>query len=207
MPKTLLTALALTAMVALCVACSDDDTSNTNNNNGNNNNNNNSAVDQGVADTGPAADSGPRVCDTTALLPADNAVGDFARSGQVQVAVNGKQLQDLINGGSEKYEKNSFKCMSLATYASATKKHKVEVWLFNQTGAAGAAAAYKATEHPDDQAISPAVGDAARENTKLLFEYTADLRKGAYVARVKIDDKAGAADGPLFLKALAAAIK
>jgi len=161
----------------------------------------NRAFDQG------AADASPRVCDATALLPGDNAVGDFVREGAVKVAVTAKQLQDLIDGGSDKYEKNHFKCMSLVRYRSASRTHRVEVWVFNQTDAAGARAAYEATRDPDDVALSPPLGDAARENKKLLFEYTADLRKGAHLVRVKIDQKQGAPDGPRFLKAVAQAMQ
>ena len=158
-----------------------------------------------VADKAIAADTGkPATCGTSAYLPADGKIGDFKRTASPKAAANGKQLKDLIDGGSEKYEKNSFVCMSLVSYASATTSYKIEIWLFDQTDAAGAKAAYAATKHPDDADLSPTVGDASRQNSKLLFEYTADMIKGKYLARVKVDDKKGAADGLAAIKAVAA---
>ena len=163
--------------------------------------------DKGVADKA-LADQGPvATCGTSKYLPADKAVGDFTRDGAVKAAADGKGLQVLINGGSEKYEKNKFNCMVLAKYKSATVKHTVEVWLFDQTDAAGNKAAYDASKHPDDVDITPVIGDAARENSKLLFDYTADMRLGQHLARIKIDDKAEKGDGPKFLEAILKAIK
>ena len=160
-----------------------------------------------IADKAPA-DSSTASCDTKKLLPADGTVGDF-KLDKVEAAVNGKELQALINGGSEKYEKNSFKCMVKSTYksTSATKKYLIEIWIFDQTDAAGAKAAYVASKHSDDADISPTIGDASRENLKLLYDYTADMRQGKYLARIKIDDKAAKADGPVALKAIEALIK
>ncbi len=163
-------------------------------------------ADSGAADKAKAADQSSASCGTKKLLPADAAVGDF-KLDKVEAAANGKGLQALINGGSEKYEKNKFSCMVKATFKSATKKHSVEIWLFDQTDAGGAKAAYDASKHPDDADITPTIGDASRENAKLLFEYTADMRLGKYLARVKIDDKAAKADGPLALKAMETLIK
>lgn len=187
-PPALAAALAL--LLGLTAACSDDTTG---------------GQDFGAPDRG-TADAAPPTCGTTAYLPADSAVGDFKQSAAVKVAATGKQLQDLINGGSEKYQKNGFSCMALAVYQSASASHGVEVWLFDQGSAAGAKAAFEATKNPDDTPISPTLGDESRENKKLLAEYTADMRKGRYLARVKIDDKTGAADGPKVLKVIADAL-
>lgn len=163
-------------------------------------------ADSGAADKAKAADQSTATCGTQKLLPADGTVGDF-KLDKMEAAADGKGLQALINGGSEKYEKNKFACMVRATFKSATKKHGIEIWIFDQTDAAGAKAAYDASEHSDDADISPTIGDASRENAKLLFEYTADMRLGKYLARVKIDDKAAKADGPTALKAMETLIK
>jgi hypothetical protein len=163
-------------------------------------------VDSSVADKAKAVDQSTATCGTKKLLPADGTVGDF-KLDKVEAAADAKGLQALINGGSEKYEKNKFTCMVKATFKSASKKHGIEIWLFDQTDAAGATAAYDASKHPDDADISPTIGDASRENAKLLFEYTADMRLGKYLARVKIDDKAAKADGPTTLSAMEKTIK
>ena len=196
MKKARLLCLVSTLSLTLA-ACSDDTDSNKDKG---------TVKDTGVADKAVTADTSSATCETQKLLPADGAVGDF-KLDKALAAQNGKELQALINGGSEKYEKNSFKCMVKATFKSATKKHVMEIWLFDQTDAAGAKAAYDASQHPDDADISPTIGDASRENLKLLFEYTSDMRLGQYLARVKIDDKAAGADGPLALKAIEALIK
>ncbi len=166
------------------------------------------SVDKSVPKETAPADLSTAKCGTKALLPADATIGDF-KLDKVEAAADAKGLQALINGGSEKYEKNKFKCMVKAVYKSPTKtkKYTIEVWLFDQTDAAGAKAAYDASKHPDDADITPTIGDASRENLKLLFEYTADMRKGQYLARIKIDDKTAKADGPLTLKEIAKAIK
>ena len=152
------------------------------------------------------ADKSTATCETKKLLPADSSVGDF-KLDKVEAAQNSKELQALINGGSEKYEKNKFKCMVKATFKSITKKYIIEIWLFDQTDAAGAKAAYDASKNSDDADITPTIGDASRENLKLPFDYSADMRLGQYLARIKIDDNTAKADGPLALKAIETLIK
>lgn len=185
--------LCLAALLALA-GCSDD-------------------ANGGKQDSGPGTtdsvngkDTSAATCATKKLLPADGKVGDFKLQ-KTEAADDGKSLQALINGGSDKYERNKFKCMVKAAFASATKKHKIEVWIFDQTDSASAKKAYDDSKHADDADLATTLGDASRENTKLLFEYTADMLQGKYVVRIKIDDKKEAADGPLMLKEVEAAIK
>jgi hypothetical protein len=155
----------------------------------------------------------PPECVADTLLPADGAVGDLKASGTAKTALNKKALEDLINGGSEKYTANRFACLALLTYTSAAKGYKdFEVRLFDQTDAAGAQAAYKASAPVGAVDISPTIGDASREDVNTVARvYTGGMRKGKYVARVQAEDAAdpnnAKADVQAMLKAIAAAIK
>jgi hypothetical protein len=155
----------------------------------------------------PTADAAPAPCSSIALLPADNAVGDFTREGTPQEASTEKGLFDLIDGGAEKYIQNKWVCLAMVSYKSATAAHTLEARLFDQTDAAGATAAYTATGSVDDVDITPVIGDAARGHENAVSDlYQADMRKGKYLARVIADKAAGKDDALSLLKAIAAAV-
>jgi hypothetical protein len=155
----------------------------------------------------PTPDAAGTPCSSTALLPADNAVGDFTRDGAPQEADTEKKLFDLINGGAEKYTQNKWVCLAMVSYKSATAAHTIEARLFDQTDAAGATAAYTATGTVDDVDITPVIGDAARGHENTVSDlYQADMRKGKYLARVLADKAAGKDDALSLLKATAAAV-
>jgi hypothetical protein len=165
-------------------------------------------------DTGPgkdviiAGEAKPSDCATKAYVPADSKVGDYKLEGAIAFASDGASLKALIDGGSEKYEQNKFSCMSLAKYKSASKSVTVELWLFDQTDSAGATAAMGAVVGPDDTDLSPVLGDAAKENLKLPFGYTAIFRKGKVLGRVILAEKKteGQADALSLLTATAGAV-
>jgi len=182
-------ALCIPALFAL--ACSDDDKGN-----------NNGTIDGGGPDQA-VADMTPAKCGTSAVLPADSAVSGYKKKGAHKAAATGKQLDLLINGGSEKYKTNNFSCMVEAYYTDATGKITAKVWIFDQTDATGAAGAFAKVVSSDYTDITPTVGDASKENLKLLVDYEAFMRKGKYLAHVSIDDKTKSADGQAFLKAIA----
>ena len=181
------------AVVLLAAGCSDD---------------NGTKPDSSVVPDGPGSSDGPQACQVTALLPADNTVGDFAQDGSPQTAGDLTELTALINGGSEKYTQGGkFVCMALATYKSATKTHTLELWLFDETDTAGAEVAYTATLHPDDQDTSPTIGDASRgHENSIAGIYQADMRKGRYLARVIADAIAGKDDAINVLRTVAGGI-
>lgn len=162
----------------------------------------------GKADKGGGAGDAPKSCSATPLLPADNAVGDFAQDGSPQQARDLTELTALINGGAEKYtQTNKFACMAWVKYKSGTQSHTLEVRLFDETDQAGADAAYQATQNPDDQDITPAIGDAARGHENVVSGiYQADMRKGQYLARIIADQTAGEYDALEMLRAIAGAI-
>jgi hypothetical protein len=165
-------------------------------------------------DKGPAQDvtvpkeAAPASCVTTAYAPASDKVGDYKLDGAIKIAADSTALKDLIDGGSEKYEQNKFVCMSLAKYTSASKSVSVELWIFDQTDVGGATAAMGAVVGPDDTDLAPVLGDAAKENLKLPFGYTAIFRKGKVLGRVILEkDKAiGQADALALLQAAVAAV-
>jgi hypothetical protein len=178
--RTPLLSLFLSSLL-LCSACSDDTTQ----------------KDSGTQDIGT-----PASCGTSAYLPADSAVGDF-KKGTIKAADTGKRLDDLIDGGSEKYKTNNFKCMVQVIYESGSKSYEIKVWLFDQTDATGASGAYTASGSGSFTDITPTVGDASREDLTLPLDYLADMRKGQYLARVQIDDNSAKDDGRAMIKAIA----
>jgi len=178
----------LVILLLALAACSDD---------------NGKTPDQGPADQGPAA------CTAKAQLPANGAVGDFNQQKAPDLAANLTDLTALIDGGSEKYTQGGkFVCMAWVKYASGTKAHTLEAWLFDQTDASGAEGAYTNTKNPDDQNLSPVIGDAARGHENAISDiYQADMRKGQYLIRVIADKVAGKDDAVAMLIAIAGIIK
>ena len=154
-------------------------------------------VDQAVADMTVAT------CGTSAFLPADGKVSGYKQKSTPKAAATGAQLNLLINGGSEKYKTNKFSCMVEAFYTDAGGKITAQIWIFDQTDAAGATGAFTAVISTDYTDITPALGDAGKENLQLLADYLGLVRKGKYVVRVSLDDKAKAANGRALLKAIA----
>lgn len=185
--------VAIAAVALALAACSDD---------------NGSKTDGKVPDSTVQSDA-PVVCTVDALLPKNNTVGDFVEDGAPQTADNLTALTALIDGGSEKYTQGGkFVCMALQKYKSATKTHGLELWLFDQTDTAGATAAYANTSNPDDQDLTPTIGDASRGHENAIAGiYQADMRKGQYLARVIADAVAGKDDALALLTALASAIQ
>jgi hypothetical protein len=157
-------------------ACSDD--------NGQKSDNGSTKTDGGG--TGACEDT--KTCGTTDLLPADNAVGDYAKKGAPRVAADAACLQQLIDGGSVKYEQNKFACVSVVTYASAADSAEIEVWAFDQTDAAGAQAAMDlAAANMTD--LGPTLGEASKEDVSLPSTYMAFARKGKTLVRVLANKK------------------
>lgn len=162
-------------------------------------------------DGGKTADSRPpdsaQTCPTS-LLPADGKVGDFKRQATPETATNLTALTALINGGAEKYTQGGkFVCMARVKYTSATKTHTLDVRVFDETDAAGAESTYTQTKNPDDQDLSPTIGDASRghENT-VSGIFQADMRKKKYVVRVIADKTVGKTDALSLLEAIAGAV-
>ena len=157
-------------------------------------------VDQAVVDMTVAT------CGTSSFLPADGKVSGYKHKSTPKAAATSKQLDLLINGGSEKYKANKFTCMVEAFYTDATGKLTAQIWIFDQTDATGATGAFTAVASTDYTDITPAMGDAAKENLQLLADYLGIMCKGKYVVRVSIDDKTKGADGRALLKAIADAL-
>jgi hypothetical protein len=159
-----------------------------------------------VADGPQKVDGGNKTCGTTAHLPANGKVGDYQQSQAPEVATNSQQLFDLIDGGAEKYLQNKFVCMTKAKYASAAKSINIDVWLFDQTDAAGATAAMTAATSAGETPTAPVIGDASVENLGLTFGYQATMRKGKYLARVITEKKEGKDDALALLTQIAGAL-
>jgi hypothetical protein len=156
-----------------------------------------------TADLKVSKDTGPKTCSATSLLPADNTVSDYKKD-TPQIATTAKELNDLIDGGSEKFSDNKFVCMAWVKYTSTTASSSVDVKLFDQTDAAAVQAVYGivGTTYTD---ISPVIGDAAKESV-LVSSYAAVMRKGKYIAQIEAKPKTAQADAVSLLKALAAAL-
>jgi hypothetical protein len=152
----------------------------------------------------PPKETGPKTCTATAYLPADGKLGDYKQQ-DLQIATNGKELDDLIDGGSEKFKDNKFSCLSWVKYASAGKAVSIDIRLFDQTDSGGATAAYGlvGTTYVD---ITPVIGDAAKDDTTLPTTYAAVMRKGKFLAQVTANKKDAQADATEVVKGIAAAL-
>jgi hypothetical protein len=184
----------LVMALATIGACSDDTTSKT--------------------DTAPAKDTGKPVidvnssghCEVTAFFPVAGKVLDYAMSEGPRVAVNAKELEDIVDGGSEKYKDNKFSCMAEVYYTSASKATKIKIWSFNQTDKTGAEGAYTKISNGSETPITPTIGDASQEDTTLPLNYIASMRKGQYLIQVFVDKKESKDHGVSFLNEIAKSI-
>jgi hypothetical protein len=133
-------------------------------------------------------------------MPADKAVGDYTRKAAPESANDVSALQAIVDGASEKYSQNKFVCMSRAYYDSAASGAQVELWVFDQTDAAGAKAAMDiAVAGLTD--LAPVIGDASKEDTTVVGGYLAFARtKGKTLVRVYANKKAAKDDAVSLLK-------
>jgi hypothetical protein len=141
------------------------------------------------------------------FLPADDAVKGYVKQQAPETAATNKELDDLIDGGSEKYKENKFYYMTQVYYLNTQKATSIKVWIFDQTDTAGAEGAFNRAKSPSGTAISPAIGEASLEDLTLPAGYTAILRKAKYVAQVVVDKKDSKDDGKALLTKIAEAIK
>ncbi len=155
--------------------------------------------EQGVAQEQGATPT----CSVTDLLPTD--VQGYTPTDAPLVATNAKELQDIVNGGSEKYENNKYKCMAEVFFASAGTELKV--WFFDQTDTAGATAAYDAVGTGTETVTDPVIGDACKEDLTLPLNYTAFMRKGQYLVLISANKKDANVVSLALMEALAGAIK
>jgi hypothetical protein len=145
-------------------------------------------------------DGATKTCSTAALMPADKAVGDYTRKAAPESANDVAALQAIVDGGSEKYSQNKFVCMSRAYYDSVAIGAEVELWVFDQTDAAGAQAAMDiAVSGLTD--LTPVIGDASKEDLTVVGGYLAFARsKGRTLARVYANKKTARDDAVALLK-------
>ncbi len=140
--------------------------------------------------------AGPTKKDVVDLVPTDNEISGWARSGTMSVAENAAQLYDLIDGEGEDYINNGFVKCAFQTFSGTVGGNAVELELrvFDMGDSTNARAVYGVvgTGSETPWADNPP-GAQARIDESLLFAWRVDFRAGEFYVSASILDKTQAA--------------
>jgi hypothetical protein len=134
--------------------------------------------------------------DVADLLPTDNEISGWTRTGAMQFAENNTQLEALIDGEAIPYEQNGFRKCAFQNYTGNIGGNAVEIDLrvFDQTDTTGAGNTYAAVAAGTEV---PWTGDnpgrEARTDESALFAYRVEFWQGSFYFRADIMDKSQAA--------------
>jgi hypothetical protein len=140
--------------------------------------------------------AGPTKKEVVDLVPTDNEISGWARSGAMSTAENADQLYALIDGEGQPYIDNGFAKCAFQTFSGTVGGNAVELDLrvFDMADSANARAVWgpvaTGTEVPWTD--NPA-GDEARVDEGLLFDYRVDFRDREFYVSVTIREKSQAA--------------
>jgi hypothetical protein len=126
--------------------------------------------------------------DLVDLMPTDNEISNWARSGTMSTAENETQLCALIDGAAPLYTDNGFVKCAFQDYKSSTDS--LEVRIYDQTDSTGAKNVYHNTASGTGTpwTTDPA-GTEARIDETLLFDYRIDFRQDKFFVSITIYNK------------------
>jgi hypothetical protein len=135
---------------------------------------------------GPA---GPK--DAVQLIPADNEVSGWARSGTMDVCNNSTELLALIDGEGQTYIDNGFVKSAFQTFHGTIGAVGVDLHLrvFDMGDSTNAAAVYQTTAVGTEQPWTGGPGQAARTDESGFASYTVQFRMQAFYISIQIVDK------------------
>ena len=163
-----------------------------------------------LADSTEPAPEQPR--DVVILVPADNEIGGWTRSGAMQTAETPTQLEAIIDGEAIPYENNHFVKCAFQNFSGDIGGSAVELDLriFDMGDTTNARNVYAEVAAGTEV---PWTGDnpgvEARTDESFLFAYRVEFRDSRYYFRADIMDKSTAAQDvvKLFARNVAAAIR
>ena len=138
--------------------------------------------------------SGPK--DVVDLMPLDNEISGWVRSGAMDIAENSNQLWQLINGEGQVYIDNDFAKCAFQTYTGqiAGSQVNLDLRVFDMRNPTNAKNVY------DDVGIGSEIpwadngaGDEARIDESALYAYRVDFRDDRFYVCITIHDKSDAA--------------
>jgi hypothetical protein len=134
--------------------------------------------------------------DVVDLIPADNEISGWNRNGSMRIAENETQLYDLINGEAVLYLDNGFEKTAFQDFLGQLSGNDVDLELrvFDQGDAAGAAGVYAATASGAETPWTEnSPGTAARIDESLLFSYKVEFHYQEFFVWITIMEKSDAA--------------
>lgn len=152
----------------------------------------------------------PTAKDVVDLIPLDNEISGWNRSGAMQVAENSQQLYDLIDGEGQPYIDNGFVKSAFQKFSGRVGQNTVELELriFDQADTANARKAYEAiTTGSEVPWTDNPAGSAARVEQS-LFAYKLDYWGDRFCVWITIQDNTdqGLAVAKVFARNVWAAI-
>ncbi|MDD5529793.1 MAG: T9SS type A sorting domain-containing protein [bacterium] len=126
--------------------------------------------------------------DVVNLLPENNEIGNWTKSGIMSTAENETQLEALIDGAAPLYTSNGFVKCAFQNYKSSTDS--LEVRIYDQTDSTGAKNVYNNTASGTGTPwTSNHAGTEARINETLLFDYRVDFRQDKFFVSITTHNK------------------
>jgi len=140
--------------------------------------------------------TGPTKKEAVDLVPTDNEISGWSRSGAMSTAENADQLLALIDGEGQPYIDNGFAKCAFQTFSGTVGGSSVELELrvFDMADSTNARAVYGAVATGSETPWTDnPTGDEARLDESLLFAYRVDFRDREFYVSASILDKTPAA--------------
>ncbi|MFA5032128.1 MAG: T9SS type A sorting domain-containing protein [bacterium] len=135
------------------------------------------------------------------LLPEDNEIGNWTKSGTMKTAENDSELYALIDGAGQLYVNNGFHNCAFQKYKGTVDS--LDVRIFDQTDSTGAKNVYHNTASGTGTPwTTNFAGTEARIDETLLFDYRTDFRQDKFFVSITIYNKTQPALDTLKLFAL-----
>lgn len=133
--------------------------------------------------------SSKKVMEAAELLPGDDDVRDWRRSGEMSKAMNPEELYDHINGGAGLYINHGFRAYAGQIYKGSNEV-EIELAIYDQGIAKNARELYHdPLMKPDRSKTLENLGEEARLDERALFCHVIEFIKNRFFVRVIIQDK------------------
>ncbi len=154
---------------------------------------------------------GPAAKDVVDLIPLDNDISGWTRTGPMQIAETGQQLYDMIDGEAQPYVDNGFVKCAFQKYSGTVGSNQVEleVRVFDMADTANARKVYEAVTTGSEVPWTKDNPGAAARIEQSLFSYKVDFWGDRFYVWVTIQDATdpGLAVAKFFAGNIWAAIK
>jgi hypothetical protein len=163
----------------------------------------------GISCGGKFAAGPGRTLEAANLLPGDDDLKGWKRSGEKLEALNDKELYKYIDGAAGLYLKHGFRAYAGQLY-KGPKGLEVEIAIYDQGSAKNAQELYQdPMTKPSLSRMLENLGEEARIDERSLFHYAVEFIQGRFFVRVIVQDKSEDSlnIGMLFARSVAKRVK